>query len=242
MTIIYIILSIPVLFILFPIITELFTPNSGKKAEMVGFSQGQKEYGTFQISDLEEDGFNLFAFEEKDVWLVLQTWLGMSKVIFSVGALWKGYIPFYALNVEYFYNDEPYTNSYEAGYSSLEDMVKLEKERKALANSLGKDYVLGAQTRLWEKYKELFPDFKLVQSSYLNAPKYFYDGQPFVYVYGNFCYWHFFQSLRYKHIKREAEKHGIKNFVLYQGDQKWHETFLNNYLRKRFINVFKEAK
>lgn len=134
-----------------------------------------------------------------------------------------------------FYFDEP-LNAVEAG------KITRDKIRYILLNLdlivTPKPFVVGIQKRLRKEIEGLVwvSFIQITGSSYLFAN----FGQPFRFVYGQFCYWHFFSSLLYPLKKCKMRKEGIDAVYLYQGDCGRITNLFNKPLRKFFLRTFKE--
>lgn len=135
-----------------------------------------------------------------------------------------------------FYFDEPYNAVEEKRISEKTLQMLLMKLSDFIYLTTSKYLVIGLQARLESKAPMLIFRRAIfaVYSSYFEMKL----ARPLAFIYGQFCYWHFFNSLRYGALKKKADSLNIDKFYLYQGEKGWFTNLFNNILRRRFIKIF----
>lgn len=145
---------------------------------------------------------------------------------------------------EQFYERQEYKQANDNQEWDKTEVAELMRRRLMYDNTFKFD----CTARNYDYFAFYFPR-ELAISSYWGQHKYWNKCTPFVWIYGQLKIG---GSLRYKTLKKYADKHNITKFYLYQGDPikfnyKDFSTYLtwifpktiNKYLRKRFIKIFK---
>lgn len=234
--------------------------------KILGYSQSSsKPLNLDEIDSLNKEGFNAFCIESGDIPFIKdEKWedtakryleryyaiksLGDIKLIkVNIGCLPEHYgwsleiIRAFAqrgIDDVCFYIDEP-LNVVESGQYGIDSVRKsLYAISSYIKSFFDNKLIVGIQKRLYWKAVTAFDltNISYTYSTYLFAN----GGSEHRFIYGNFCYWHSWESLWYKKRKKKAVSDGIQIVWLYQGETNWYETFLDRWNRKRFIKIFGE--
>lgn len=179
--------------------------------------------------------------EPESIWKLVSDKFGKDKRSFATYPyhLYAGEFP------EQFYERQEYKQANNNQDWSRTDVTDIMLRRLAYDDTFKFD----CTARNYNYFSFLF-QCELAISSYWGQHKLWNKDMPFVWIYGQLKIG---GSLRYKTLKKYADKHNITKFYLYQGDPikfnyKDFSTYLtwifpktiNAYLRKRFIKIFTE--
>jgi hypothetical protein len=200
--------------------------NTYLRLQKLGCKEFLLEAGSWGINELDA------------IWELVSDKFDKDKHNMAVYHMYAGEFP------EQFYERQEYKQANNGKCWSRTEVAELMRRRLMYDNTFKFD----CTARNYDYFSIAF-QCELAISSYWGQHKLWNKDMPFVWIYGQLKIG---GSLRYKTLKKHADKHNITKFYLYQGDPikfdiKNPTTYLtwifpktiNTYLRKRFIKIFR---
>ncbi|MDD4292005.1 MAG: hypothetical protein PHX51_07220 [Clostridia bacterium] len=145
--------------------------------------------------------------------------IGADWGLFEEVSTWKRIINLFGDKADVvLYSGEPYLNLAKCCSMTDVEIDSLIRLRKTYSDK----YVFDEVFRNYEKLTQIVDSSRCAFSEYPFQEEHWHSKVPFVWIYGN-SNWHTWlnwitNTVDYEYLKQEADKFGIKDFWLYQGD------------------------